>query len=184
MLVWFASEPESVPTLSAAAAACQSRPGAHLVDNALVPSLHHTGLTVRDLDRSIAFYRDVLGMELMFTGERQGGYFGEIVGYPDVRVRMAYLEYRGTEHKLELFQYLRPEPRGEPGEPRDVGITHVCVAVSEIGPIHDRVIAAGLECFTPPVLVTEGVNAGGYGLYLRDPDGAIVELFQPAAVSG
>ena len=37
-------------------------------------SLVHTGFTVRDLDRSLAFYRDVLGMEVVLTQEKRGGY--------------------------------------------------------------------------------------------------------------
>jgi catechol 2,3-dioxygenase-like lactoylglutathione lyase family enzyme len=143
--------------------------------------LHHTGLTVRDLDRSLAFYRDLLGMEVLFESEREGGYFGEIVGYPDCKVRIAHLEFEEGGHRLELFQYLRPEPIGEPGESRSIGITHVCVLVPDIDSVSERLATAGVSPSTPPVYVTEGANEGGYGLYLRDPDGIIVELFQPPA---
>jgi catechol 2,3-dioxygenase-like lactoylglutathione lyase family enzyme len=146
-----------------------------------MPTLHHTGATVRDLDRSIAFYRDVLGMELLFTAEREGGYFGEIVGYPDAIVGLAHLSFPDSEHRLELFEFRRPEPRGEPGEPRDVGFTHLCLAVEDIEPVYRRLLDAGFAAFTAPVRVTEGVNEGGYGVYVRDPDGIIVELFQPPA---
>jgi catechol 2,3-dioxygenase-like lactoylglutathione lyase family enzyme len=143
--------------------------------------LHHTGLTVRDLDLSIAFYRDLLGMEVLFESAREGGYFAEIVGYPDCKVRMAHLSFPGAGHRLELFEYERPEPIGAPGEPRTVGITHVCVLVPDINDVSERLAAAGVSLSTPPVYVTEGANEGGYGLYLRDPDGIIVELFQPPA---
>ena len=148
-----------------------------------MPSLHHTGLTVRDLDASLGFYRDLLAMDVLFEAEREGGYFGAIVGYPDARVRMAHLAFPGSEHRLEIFQYIRPAPRGDPGEPRDVGITHVCLAVEDIGPLYERLLAARVEFTSPPVLVDQGVNAGGYGVYLRDPDGIIVELFQPPLAS-
>jgi catechol 2,3-dioxygenase-like lactoylglutathione lyase family enzyme len=69
-------------------------------------SLHHTGLTVRDLDRSLAFYRDVLGMEVLFEQEKQGGYLAAIVGYPEAHVRMAHLAFPGDGHRVELFQYV------------------------------------------------------------------------------
>lgn len=144
-----------------------------------MPSLHHTGLTVRDLDASLRFYRDLLGMEMLFEAEREGGYFGAIVGYPDARVRMAHLAFPGSEHRLEIFEYVRPEPRGDPGEPRDVGITHVCLAVEDIQGLHGRLVAADVGFYSEPVLVDQGVSAGGWGVYLRDPDGITVELFQP-----
>jgi len=144
-----------------------------------MPSLHHTGLTVRDLDASLRFYCDLLGMEVLFEAEREGGYFAAIVGYPDAHVRMAHLAFPGSEHRLEIFQYIRPPSQGDPAEPRHVGITHVCFAVHDIRPLYDRLLALGVEFTSPPVLVDQGVSAGGYGVYLRDPDGIIVELFQP-----
>ena len=141
--------------------------------------LHHTGLTVKDLDRSIAFYGDLLGFEVTALGEREGGYFGAVVGYPDVKVRLAYVAPPDSAHKLELFQYVSPPSRGEGGEPRDVGMTHVCLIVDDLPGIHERLSAAGVEFFSEPVYIDHGVNEGGRAVYLRDPDGIILELFQP-----
>jgi catechol 2,3-dioxygenase-like lactoylglutathione lyase family enzyme len=141
-------------------------------------SLLHTGLTVRDLDRSLAFYRDTLGMETVFEQEKEGGYLAAIVGYPGAHVRMAHLAFPGDRHRLELFQYLEPEPRGEPGEPRDVGITHVCLLVDDIAALHARLRAGGIAFYSDPVVVDTGANAGGIGVYVRDPDGITLELFQ------
>ncbi len=149
-----------------------------------MPSLHHTGLTVRDLDRSLDFYRDLLGMELLFEQEKAGGYLARIVGYPDAHVRMAHLRFPEDEHRLELFQYLSPASRGRAGEPRDVGITHVCLRVDDIEALHERLRAAGVAFTSEPVLVDTGANAGGVGVYLRDPDGVTVELFQPKREDG
>lgn len=142
-------------------------------------ALAHTGFTVRDLARSLAFYRDVLGMEVVFEQEKRGGYLSAIVGYPDAHVRMAHLRFPGDEHRVELFEYVEPEPQGAAGEPRDVGITHICLAVDDIDAVLGRVMSAGGRAFSSPVLVDTGANAGGRGVYVRDPDGIILELFQP-----
>jgi lactoylglutathione lyase len=142
-------------------------------------SLHHTGLTVRDLDRSLGFYRDLLGMQVLFEQEKKGGYLAKIVGYEGAHVRMAHLAFPGGGHRVELFQYVEPEPRGDPGEPRDVGITHVCLAVVDLEALHGRLRAAGVEFYSDPVQVDTGANADGSGVYLRDPDGITLELFQP-----
>ena len=67
-------------------------------------STHHTGFTVADLERSLAFYRDLLGFEVVLEQEKQGGYLAAIVGYPDAHVRMAHVRAPASEHRLELFQ--------------------------------------------------------------------------------
>lgn len=144
--------------------------------------LHHTGLTVSDLDRSLAFYRDLLGFEVVLEQEKEGGYLGAIVGWPDAHVRMAHVKLPGSDHRIELFQYLRPqgvEP-AELLEPWRVGPTHVCLVVSDLPSLYERLRAAGVESFlSPPVDVDTGANAGGKALYFRDPDGTLLELFQP-----
>ena len=71
---------------------------------AAVNGLHHTCYTVSDLDRSVAFYRDLLGCDVSSTQEKEGGYLAAIVGYPDARVRMAHLSVPGSQHVIELFQ--------------------------------------------------------------------------------
>jgi catechol 2,3-dioxygenase-like lactoylglutathione lyase family enzyme len=145
-----------------------------------MPSIVHTGLTVRDLDRSLAFYRDLLGMEVIAEQEKQGGYLAAIVGYPDAHVRMAHLRIPGGEHMLELFEYIAPAGRAaQPLQPRDTGSPHLCFAVSDLPALYERLVEAGVDSFfSPPVEIDTGVNRGGWALYLRDPDGIPVELFQ------
>jgi catechol 2,3-dioxygenase-like lactoylglutathione lyase family enzyme len=147
-----------------------------------VTTLHHTGYTVEDLDRSLAFYGDLLGMEVVARQEKAGGYLAQIVGYPDARVRMAHLRLAGGEHVLEFFEYLAPSGRiATPLQPRDTGTPHLCFAVDDLQVIYERLLAAGADTFvSAPVEVDAGINRGARALYLRDPDGIPVELFQPA----
>jgi catechol 2,3-dioxygenase-like lactoylglutathione lyase family enzyme len=141
---------------------------------------HHTGYTVSDLDRSVVFYRDMLGFELIATQEKEGGYLAAIVGYPDAHVRMAHLRVPGGDHVLELFEYLAPAGARTDVEPRNVGASHVCLLVDDLPAVYERLRERGVDSFvSPPVEVDTGINRGGFGLYLRDPDGINVELFQP-----
>jgi catechol 2,3-dioxygenase-like lactoylglutathione lyase family enzyme len=143
--------------------------------------IHHTGYTVSNLERSVAFYRDLLGCEVIAEQEKQGGYLAAIVGYPDAHVRMAHLRLPGGEHVVELFQYLFPPGGRADVEPRNVGASHLCFLTSDLHAVYDRLRAAGVTFVSPPVEVDTGINTGGYALYLRDPDGIVVELFQPPA---
>jgi catechol 2,3-dioxygenase-like lactoylglutathione lyase family enzyme len=147
----------------------------------MTPGIHHTGYTVSDLDRSLGFYRDLLGMEVLATQEKAGGYLAAIVGYPDAHVRMAHLRMPGSEHVVELFQYLAPAGAApERIEPRDVGTAHLCFRVNDLPAEYARLREAGVDSFvSEPVAIDTGINTGGFGLYLRDPDGIVIELFQP-----
>jgi catechol 2,3-dioxygenase-like lactoylglutathione lyase family enzyme len=141
-----------------------------------MPILHHTGLTVADLDRSLHFWRDAMGMEVLFQQEKAGGYLEAIVGEPGAHVRMAHLAFGGEGPRIELFQYLAPSGGQHLSRPADVGFAHVCVACDDLDERLERLIAAGGRPFSKPVEVDTGVNKGGRSVYLRDPDGHVVEL--------
>ena len=143
--------------------------------------IHHTGYTVSDLDRSVAFYRDLLGCEVIAAQEKQGGYLAAIVGYPDAHVRMAHLRLPGSDHVVELFEYLAPAGESADVEPKNVGASHLCFVTDDLPGLYERLLAEGVSFVSPPVEVDTGINTGGYALYLRDPDGIAVELFQPPA---
>jgi catechol 2,3-dioxygenase-like lactoylglutathione lyase family enzyme len=147
-----------------------------------VRGIDHTGFTVSDLDRSLAFYRDALGCEVMNIQQKEGGYLAEIVGYPDAHVRMAHLRAPGGEHVIELFEYLAPEGEKADVAPCNVGASHLSFVVDDLHGFYERLRERGVDSFvSPPIDVDSGSSRGGFALYLRDPDGITVELFQPPA---
>jgi catechol 2,3-dioxygenase-like lactoylglutathione lyase family enzyme len=141
-----------------------------------MPILHHTGLTVADMDRSLHFWRDAMGMEVVFQQEKAGGYLEAIVGEPGAHVLMTHLAFDGEGPRIELFQYLAPSGGQHLSRPADVGFAHVCVACDDLDERLERLVAAGGRPFSKPVEVDTGVNKGGRSVYLRDPDGHVVEL--------
>jgi enamine deaminase RidA (YjgF/YER057c/UK114 family)/catechol 2,3-dioxygenase-like lactoylglutathione lyase family enzyme len=139
--------------------------------------LLHTSLTVASLESSLAFYRDALGMQVDYVQEKRGGYLADIVGLPEAHVKMAQLSSPRSEHRLELFEYVGVNDQAAPQRPWDRGISHICLGVTDIEAVLDRVLRAGIDA-PKPVLVDTGANRGGRGLYFRDPDGVTIELFQ------
>lgn len=141
-------------------------------------SLHHTGLTVRDLEASLAFWRDAMGMEVVLEQEKEGGYLEQITREPGAHVRMVHLAFGGEGTRIELFQYLAPAGGRHASRPADVGFAHICVACDDLEERVERLSAAGGVPFTGPVVIESGANRGGRALYLRDPDGHAVEIFE------
>jgi catechol 2,3-dioxygenase-like lactoylglutathione lyase family enzyme len=146
----------------------------------LIRRVHHTSFTVSDMDRSLAFYRDLLGMRLIGDQGGQGGYLAEVVGFPDVDMRVVFLQPTPESTELlELIEYR--SPRGTPADVRtcNPGAGHLCLVVEDIHALHHRLREAGVEfASSAPVAILAGRHSGGYTVYSRDPDGVTLELIQ------
>jgi catechol 2,3-dioxygenase-like lactoylglutathione lyase family enzyme len=144
-----------------------------------VTRIHHTGLTVSNLERSLAFWGEALGMQVVMQQDRRGGYFEAIVGEHGVDVRTAQVAFAGEGARIELFEFRSPRGGSAVLRTADVGFAHVCVTCDDIDALLERLVAAGGEAVSAPVAVDSGANAGGRGVYVRDPDGHVLELFTP-----
>lgn len=146
-----------------------------------ISGLHHLGLTVTDIERSIVFYRDLLGMELI--GRRPSvtaDYVARQTGYKNVELNVASFRVgRNSPQTLEVVQYMTA-----PGEPSDQatnrpGNSHICMLVDDLRASYHDLVTRGVQFKSEPVEITAGPNAGGLVIYLSDPDGYTLELFQP-----
>lgn len=144
-----------------------------------ISGINHVGFTVTDLDRSVKFYTEVLECTVVVEQEKKGGYLGAIVGYPEADVRMAHVQPPGNTPRLELFEYRAPRSAPTDLEPRNVGNAHVCFVVDDLPKMYERLLEHNVTTFSEPIEIDTGVNAGGFGLYAKDPDGITIELFQP-----
>ncbi len=140
--------------------------------------VHHVGLTVSDLATSVEFYTTQLGCRIVSQQEKAGGYLAAIVGYPDAHVRMCHLRAPVGDVVIELFEYLAPTMTRTDLEPRLIGNPHICFAVQDVASVYEALRESGVRFISPPALIDTGVNAGGKGVYLRDPDDVIIELFE------
>jgi catechol 2,3-dioxygenase-like lactoylglutathione lyase family enzyme len=145
---------------------------------------HHTSFTVADLDRSVAFFRDRLGLEVLFVREVKQDYFDRIVGLPGCVVRASLLRIPGSNHHVELFQYLQPLGQAHEPRPCDPGSSHLALLVDDLPALYEKLRAQGVAFASEPVAITAGPNRGGYGIYLRDPNGILIEMFQPPHTHG
>jgi glyoxylase I family protein len=141
----------------------------------------HTGITVSDLERSLAFWRDVLGFEFSHRAHQTGTLAGEITGVPGAEISLAVVKAPG--HKIELLQYHAPPDRKLRSEfrPCDVGAAHIALTVDDLDAVIERIATAGWKAAGHPQTLTSGPNAGKRVLYVRDPDGTTIEFMQPAA---
>jgi catechol 2,3-dioxygenase-like lactoylglutathione lyase family enzyme len=149
--------------------------------------LHHVAIAVKDMKRSLSFYRDALGLAL---------FQDELISGPDVdaglmeenaKVRMVLLaDEAGT--MIELLGWHFPSPRQRPAEHRrftSIGLVEVSLMVSDLKVVEDRLKKAGYSFRTP--VWRFGSDLPAYGgaeawiRYVEDPDGVQVEMMQVVA---
>ena len=138
----------------------------------MITGMHHVGVVVKDLERTIEFYRDAMGLQLLSNRERSGNTASQLLGYEDTHVKIADMSTR-DDHVFHFLQYLNPPQVERPTEERNVrGATHLAFAVDDIEETYHAIIGQGATKLNPPVEVAPGT----WMCYLQDPDGNWIEL--------
>lgn len=152
----------------------------------VVTGLFHGGITVADMDRALTFYRDGLGLEVRFDRVLDAPYLHEVLAVPFSTIRVVYLYLPGqSDAFLELLEYRDAQPGRPPARPSDPGSGHLCLYVDDVAGLHSRLSGAGFRARSERTVdITAGPNAGARSVYMLDPDGYPVELFQRPAPAG
>jgi len=138
----------------------------------------HTGITVSNLERSLAFWQNVLGFELSHRAHQTAELASEITGVAGAEISIAVVKAPGG-HKIELLEYLAPPDRKHVDlRPCDVGSVHVALTVDNLDAVLNAIAASGWKAAGKPQTLTTGPNAGKRVVYVRDPDGTTIEFME------
>jgi len=142
----------------------------------VIESIHHSCICVSDMERSLALYQGILGMEKVMDTRFEGPQIDRLLELRSARFRIVHLKVGGDI--LELMQFERPEGEDKAAGRRvnDRGITHFCFKVGDTGAVFGRLKEAGLAFTCDPVTTPTGRKVA----YFRDPDGILVEILQEA----
>jgi len=144
----------------------------------MLKSFFHTGFVVKDLEKSVDFYTNVLGMRIAARTEREGEFINQVLAFPDAHIKGAFVD-KGEGHQLELIQYINPAS-GPGGIARnDLGATHLAFYVEDIDKFYEDTRDRGLRFNNPPASLAEGQrNLKRKALYAQDPDGNWLEFVE------
>lgn len=148
----------------------------------MVNEVMHVGVTVSDMDRSIDFYKNILG--LTFQGEliMQGKETELLFQRTNCKARVAYLN--GSDHvmapPIELIQFLDDQVEKVSSDLHRTSISEICFRVSDIDKAYRHLIAHGVDCLSEPQHFdfTDAGFGKSKAIYFRDPDGVVLELMQ------
>jgi len=145
----------------------------------MIRAIHHIGITCRDMDRMVRFYREGLGFEPVdpegFAWDAGTEMMDHIVDLPGSAAKGVML--RAGSCYVEFFQYSAPPPENlTPKRPNDFGYTHICLDVTDIAADMAHLMAHGMT-FNDRDFVDVGHVKTLYGY---DPEGNVIEVQQTA----
>jgi len=142
----------------------------------MILGIDHTSFTVSDMERTIAFYRDVLGMKVLWDSLQagvvnKGPICDKITGCPGTEQRIVFVAI--GKSKIEFVQYT---PTGKPlveNKASDTGSAHVCFHTDNIMELYKKLLANGARLHCEPQ-----IREPRKVMYFRDPDGIILEAIE------
>lgn len=149
----------------------------------MVGKIYHVGLTVSDLDKSITFYRDILGLEFQGEITMAGEETDKMFQKKNCKVRVAYLN--GSKNietpPVELIQFIDNTVNKTQSDLFTTSISELCFYTDDIDEVYKKLIENNIECLSKPQ--NFDFSSQGFGksraFYFRDPDGIILEMMKP-----
>lgn len=140
--------------------------------------MDHISVTVSDMERSLAFYRDLLGLEQVETHRLEGETISKMAGKEGVVMEVVRLQAPETPGMLlDLQQYVEPQGKVSDGKLGDVGHSHICFGVPNMAQAYEELQSEGVKFVSEPVSFDLGW-AVVHVVFFEDPDGYILELMQ------
>jgi len=142
----------------------------------MITGMNHVGIVVANMERSVAFYEDMLGMALLGPAYQFGGpLFDQVMALNNARGKICMMKKANVQ--LELYEFETPNSAAK--DPNyavsDRGISHFGINVEDIDATYEKMLAAGVRFHCPVLRFESGMKA----TYGRDPDGNVFELMQP-----
>lgn len=140
--------------------------------------IHHVGITVSDITRSLAFYADLTGGSVDGPYTRSGPGVDAITGYTGVKVHQAFVTPPDGAAVVELLQYEGGSDVVIDPDNGHTGAAHVALVVGDLDALLARLTERGVPAISDPIALSAPL-LGYRAVYVLDPDRVRVELLEP-----
>ncbi len=142
---------------------------------------NHVGITVSNLEKSIAFYEALTGIKVSNIDEIGGPRMANTQGLKDTKIRYANLKLENLN--MDILEYVLPQSERTYYENNQISAMHLCFEVDDLDAALLRLKELGIEPEGVPITFQkeDGLKSGfGTGVaYFRDPDGTNLEIIAP-----
>jgi len=139
-------------------------------------AVRHFGIVVSDMETSLYFYRNLLGLKVAKVMEESGEYIDNVLSLEGVRVATVKMSADSGSTLVELLEF-KSHPRPIHGEPEvySAGPSHVAFTVDDLDGVYRRLSESGVRFKAPPQQSPDGYAKVAF---CRDPDGTLIELVE------
>ena len=140
----------------------------------MIRGIHHFSFTVSNIEDTIRFFRDLLGLKATPIMDVEDERLGKIVKMPGAVLRVSMVS-TPDDGNIELIEYMVPKGDKIDLKTCNVGVAHLAFVVDDVQRMYDDLTVKGVEFNHPPIWIEET----GLGVcYLKGPDGITLELIQ------
>ncbi len=143
----------------------------------MILETRHVGINVANMDESVHFWRDVMGLQVVVDMWEEGDYIDTLQNLPDVRVHIIKLRAPDGSVIELLEDVAHPTPPPDPQHNRlcDRGIRHIAFTVADVEESYQILRRHGCEVLSKPI-----TSPDGYAklFFARDPEGNLVEIVE------
>ncbi len=144
----------------------------------MIGNIHHSSRTISNMERSLAFYRDILGFKVVedITSEEPG--IQEASTTPKSQLRIVMLEAGGA--RVELIEFLKEKGKfyDRPLALNDVGSSHIAFEPEDMDQVYEHLLSQGVRFTSPPQVTWRGPGRYWRATVFYDPDGFDLALFK------
>ena len=149
------------------------------MEGGAIVALHHVGVTVSDLDRSVGFYQLLFRTEPTLRRRYHDEYISRLFGYDSMEIEVAFFDVPRVDAVLELIEFHHPPSAHVDTAQRCVGSTHLGLLVPNLNEEVERLRSSGAAFRSnAPVDIPAGPFVGWRTIFVLDPDRVSVQLME------
>ncbi|HCE45350.1 MAG TPA: hypothetical protein DET40_17560 [Lentisphaeria bacterium] len=138
--------------------------------------VRHFGIVVKDMEKSLRFYRDMLGLDIFSDNVEQGDFIDRILGLRKIEVRTIKMGVSKDATLVELLEFRSHKGEGTSrSQIYDIGPRHIAIEVEDVDSAYSSLVEKGISFLSTPETSPEGKAKVAF---CQDPDGTPVELVQ------
>ena len=140
----------------------------------MIKDVRHIGIVVTDMEKSLKFYRDLLGLKIKSLVDEEGEFLDNMLAHENVKNRVAKLYAKNGNALVEL---INSKSYGNKKD-RDfftIGAYHFAFTVDNLEKTYDYLVKNGVKFTAPPQQTPDGFAKV---TFCEDPDGTLIELVE------
>ena len=148
----------------------------------MIVGFNHSGFVVKDIEKQIRFYVDVLDLQVIrtFSSDHQSS---QHTGLSNAYRELVFLGKPGKDHMLELIQFIEPEITNDGHIPNThIGAAHICFNVENLKEFYEKLCLKAMVFLTEPITRKDDHGTSISICYGRDPEGNWIEFIETTTI--